>query len=130
MRFRHIVTFKDIADGEARIFKRIIAPVTPPDDASGLYLPPSSRNQMMYTNQGLDIPADAVAPIDDGVLLFCRMESFATLLNVLLAHPPYTASVDVYHEGAYLAGYVYDTIDACLKNLTDVTRTHLANPTT
>jgi hypothetical protein len=121
-----IITFRHMHLHEQGVFQQIIQGVTMSEQAWGIYLPPSVRNQLMYTNQGLDIPAGEAVPKDDGVLLFSQPSSHETIVNVLLAHQPFAPAVDVYEQGALLAGYVYDNIDACLDDLTAVIQTHLS----
>jgi len=121
-----IVTFQRINSHEQGVFQNVTQRVRVPDQAWGVYLPPSVRNQLMYTNQGLSIPADETIPKDDGALLFSRSDSHQTIVNGLLAHPPFATAVDVYDSGALLAGYVYDGIDDCLANLSAVIETHLS----
>jgi hypothetical protein len=121
-----IITFQRMQSYEQGVFQQINQQVTMSEQAWGIYLPPSVRNQLMYTNQGLDIPAGEAAPRDDGVLLFSQPTSHDTIVNGLLAHQPFAPAVDVYEKGALLAGYVYDNIDACLADLTAVIQTHLS----
>jgi len=121
-----IITFQNLTPHEQRAFQQIIQQVNVPENVRGVYLPPSVRNQMMYTNQGMRIPAEEAVSKDDGVLLFSRPTSHQTIVNALLAHPPFAPAVDVYDQGALLAGYVYDGIDACLADLTAVIKTHLS----
>jgi len=120
----HIVTFRQITPAEKQIFKQITERVEVPESACGVYLAPSARNQMLYTNQGLKIPEAETMPKDDGVLLFSRSSSHETILNVFLAHPPYAPAIDVYDRGALLAGYVYESIEECLNSVTHVITTH------
>ena len=126
MQSAHIITFQRMHPHEQSVYQHIIQRVTLSEQAWGIYIPPSVRNQLMYTNQGLDIPAGEDVPRDDGVLLFSRTTSHATIVNGLLAHQPYAPAVDVYDQGALLAGYAYDNIDACLADLTAVIQTHLS----
>jgi hypothetical protein len=121
-----IVTFQRMRPHEQSVFQQIIQRVSMSEQAWGIYLPPSVRNQLMYTNQGLIIPAGEAVPRDDGVLLFSRATSHETIVNGLLAHQPFAPAVDVYDQGALLAGYVYDNIDACLADLTAVIQIHLS----
>lgn len=121
-----IITFHHLTPGEKQIFQQITERIKVPETACGLYLPPSVRNQMLYTNHGLNIPASEEVPSDDGVLLFSRLSSHDTILNVLLAHPPCTPAIDVYDHGALLAGYVYDSIDDCLESISRVLSTYLS----
>ncbi|MBT8369488.1 MAG: hypothetical protein KJO34_00895 [Deltaproteobacteria bacterium] len=120
-----IITFRRLSPYEQKVFQQIVQQVNVSEAAWGVYLPPSVRNQMIYTNQGLRIPAEETVPRDDGVLLFSRPVSHKTIVNGLLAHPPFAPAVDVYNRGALLAGYVYDGIDQCLADLTAVIQTHL-----
>ena len=121
-----IITFQRIHAYEQGVFQRIIQRVTMSANTWGIYLPPSVRNQLMYTNQGLDIPAGETVPRDDGVLLCSRTTSHKTIVNGLLAHQPFAPAVDVYDQGALFAGYVYDNIGECLDDLTAVIQTHLS----
>jgi hypothetical protein len=121
-----IITFQSINSHEHDVFQQIIQKLRVPGKAWGVYLPPSVRNQLMYTNQGLNIPADEAIPKDDGVLIFSRLASYDTIINGLLAHPPYAPAVDVYDRGALLAGYVYDGNGECLADLTAVIQTYLS----
>jgi hypothetical protein len=125
LKMSRIITFAQLTVEEKAVFEGLYPKIHLPECVSGVYISPSARNQMMYTNHGRKIPEEAIASPDNGVLLFCNPESDDTLVNALLAHPPYTASVDVYHRGGLLAGYVYNTIDDCIAALGDVVRTHL-----
>jgi hypothetical protein len=120
-----IVTFRHLIPNEIQMFQKITERVEIPESACGVYLAPSARNQMLYTNQGLKIPEAETMPKDDGVLLFSRSSSRETILNVFLAHPPYAPAIDVYDRGALLAGYVYESIDDCLASITNVIATYL-----
>jgi hypothetical protein len=127
MKSSAVVTFQNIVPEERETFEKISNLLEMPDGACGVFLSPSVRNQMMYVNQGLSIPSEALAETDKGVLLFSRCESRNIIINTLLANPPYSASVDVYQDGGLLAGYVYDSIDDCLSSLSDIVFTHLGN---
>ncbi len=120
-----IVSFRTLTADEQQMFERIIDQVCIDSDACGVYLSPSVRNQMMYTNRGKEIPDEAKTPTDDGVLLFSRLSSHDTIINALLAHPPHAAAVDVYQDGALIAGYVFNDIDDCLAGIADVVTTYL-----
>jgi hypothetical protein len=124
----HIVTFRHLTPTEKHIFRKITERVEVPESAYGVYLSPSARNQMLYTNQGLKIPEAETMLKDDGVLLFSRSSSHETILNVFLAHPPYAPAIDVYDHGALLAGYVYESMDDCLDSVTEVIATYLDKP--
>jgi hypothetical protein len=68
-----IITFEHIHPYEQGVFQQIVQRVTMPEKAWGIYLPPIVRNQLMYTNQRLEIPAGEAVPRDDGVLLISRV---------------------------------------------------------
>jgi hypothetical protein len=120
-----IVTFRHLTSSEKEMFEKIVQRVAVPDSAYGIFISASARNQMMYTNQGFEVPAEASAPKDDGVLLFSRPSSHQTIINALLAHHPHTPAIDIYDDGALLAGYVYESIDDCIGALTEVVDTYL-----
>ena len=121
----HIITFAQMTEAEQTTYTRIVERITLPKQVCGVFMPPSVRNQILYSNQNKPIPDEMASPSDDGVLLFADGSTNHTIVNVLLAHPPYAAAVDVYQNGALLAGYVYADIDACLKEIGDVVRTYL-----
>ncbi|MBS3756798.1 MAG: hypothetical protein KGY38_05010 [Desulfobacterales bacterium] len=120
-----IITFQHLLDQEIHRFEEIVSTIHISDDVCGVYLPPSVRNQMLYTNRGKDIPASEFEPADDGAVLFTRPLFHDTIVNVLLAHLPCTPAVDVYDQGALLAGYVYDSIEDCLSSLEKIIQTHM-----
>lgn len=120
-----IITFQHLLSQEIQRFEEIVNTIPVSEGICGVYLPPSVRNQLMYTNQGMDIPAEESEPGDDGVILFTRPLSYGTIVNVLLAHRPCTPAVDVYDRGALLAGYVYDSIEDCLSSVEKIIQTHL-----
>ena len=122
-----IITFAQLTPIETALFERIESTTQLPASACGVFISPSVRNQIFYTNRGRTIPDEGSTPPDDGVVLFCNPDCGDPIINVLLAHPPYAAAVDVYHQGGLLAGYVYDTIDDCLSSLSDVVHTYLEN---
>ena len=64
-------------------------------------------------------------PPDEGIILACRKTDLNVVVNALLAKPPFTPAVDVYEDGQLLAGYIYNTIDECIGDLTKVLHSHL-----
>ena len=122
----HIITFKDLTREERRWYETIVQRIQVPESACGLYLPPSVRNQMMYTNQGHQVPTEETEPKDNGALLFTQKSSHDIIVNALLAHPPCTPAIDVYDNGALLAGYVYDSLENFLESISEVVCTHMA----
>ena len=121
-----IIKFQRINSYEQGVFQQIVQRVTLSEQTWGVYLPPSVLNQLMYTNQGLNIPAEEAVYRDDGVLLFSRLASHETIVKGLLTHPPFSPALDVYDRGALLAGYVYDGIGECLADMTAVIQTHVS----
>lgn len=118
-----IVTFHTLTQDEQHVYQRITENVKFTAPACGVYLSPSVRNQLMYTNRGKEIPDEALISPDDGVLLFSRKDSHDTIVNALLAHAPHAAAVDVYDKDSLIAGYVYNSIDECLRDLGKVVDT-------
>ncbi len=123
LRPSHIVTFHTLTQDEQHVFQRITENVRFSATACGVYLSPSVRNQLMYTNRGEEIPDEALVAPDDGVLLFTRKDTHETIVNALLAHAPHAAAVDVYENGRLVAGFVYNTIDECILDLGKVVDT-------
>jgi hypothetical protein len=123
-----LVTFQQLTAREQSVFQDAAAAVAVPSRVYGLYLPPSVRNQMMYTNRGEPVPSAAANPADDGALLFNRSGGDATIVNVLLAHPPHAPAMDVYQGGAMTAGYVFANVPECLAAVSGVLRTFLVPP--
>jgi hypothetical protein len=65
-------------------------------------------------------------PTDSGIVLAARKGDFKVVLNAVFALPPYTPAIDVYEEGALIAGYIYHTIDQCVDDLSMIMDRHLA----
>ena len=125
----HLVTFRRIEERERKVFKKISQTISVPDTVGAIYMPPSVRFQMMYHR-----PEGEIQPVpdhspdnppDDGIVLACRKSDFNVIINALLAKPPFAPAVDVYDGGQLLAGYVYNTIDECIRDLTKILRVHL-----
>jgi len=57
--------------------------------------------------------------------LACRKADLNVVINAMLAKAPFTPAVDVYEDGQLLAGYIYNTIDECIGDLTKVLQIHL-----
>ena len=133
MREGRVVTFRRIDEKEREIFDKISQAVSVPDTVGAIYMPPSVRFQMMYQR-----PAGETQPVpdhspdnppDDGIVLACRKSAFNVIINALLAKPPFAPAVDVYDDGQLLAGYVYNSIDECIGDLTKILRVHLNSET-
>ena len=125
LRPSQVITFQHIEPNEIRRFQAISDTVRIPEKVCSVYLPPSVRNQLFYSNRGIEIPPDEIEPKDDGVILATRASSRVTIVNALLAHAPCAPAIDVYGNGALVAGYVYHSIDDCLAAMSEVIQTHL-----
>ena len=120
-----IITFRNLTEEEQKVFHQVIEQITLKPDVCGVYLSHHARNQMFYTNRGLNIPDTARIATDRGVLLFNNAADHHTIVNGLLALPPHTPAIDVYSRGALLAGYVYGSVDDLLSAAGEVVATHL-----
>ena len=129
MREGHLITFRRIEEQERVFFEKISQSISVPNAAGAIYMPPSVRYQMLYhrpEGEPQPIPEHSPDnPPDDGIVLACRKADFNLIINALLAKPPYTPAIDVYDDGQLLAGYVYNTIDECIGDLTKVLQIHL-----
>ena len=124
-----LVTFQTLAEAEKTFFEQLAQGIAIPPRALALYLPPSVRYQMMYTNHGRDARYDSDhdpnRPPDAGVLLAAGRGNFDRIVNALFAYPPSLAAVDVYECGSLIGGYTYPTIAACRQGLGDLLKTYL-----
>ena len=125
----HLVTFRRLKEQESQFFEQLHQKVTIPASVTAIYLPPSVLFQMLYHRpEGKPRPAPDHSPEnppDDGIVLACRKSDFNVVANALMAKPPFAPAIDVYEDGQLLAGYVYNTIDECIANLTAVLQIHL-----
>ena len=129
LREGHLVTFRRIEEQEREFFEKLNQSISVPKAVGAIYMPPSVRYQMLYRRpEGEPQPIPERSPDnppDDGIVLACRKADFNLIINALLAKPPYTPAIDVYDDGQLLAGYVYNTIDECIGDLTKVLQIHL-----
>ncbi len=129
LRDGHLVTFRTLNDQERVVFEYLHRKINVPPSASALYMPPSVRYQMLYNRPEGRLQAlpdhSPDNPPDEGIVLACRQGFLDVVVNALLAKPPFTPAIDVYDNGQLLAGYVYNTIDDCIGELTKVLRIHL-----
>jgi hypothetical protein len=125
----HLVTFRTLSNWERGFFEELHRKVALPSTVSAIYMPPSVRFQMLYRRpegEPRAIPDHSPEnPPDEGIILGCRRTDLDVVVNALLAKPPFSPAIDVYDNGQLLAGYVYNTIDECIGNLTKVLQTHL-----
>jgi hypothetical protein len=129
LRESHLVTFRSLTDRETVFFEMLSKQISVPPSVAAIYLPPSVRYQMLH-----DRPAGEPQPIpdhspdnppDEGIVLACRRADFNVVINALMAKPPFTPAIDVYDNGQLLAGYIFNSIDECIGDLTRVLRIHL-----
>ena len=129
LRKGHLVTFRRLKEPERLFFEKQLQRIKLPVAAQALYLPPSVRHQMLYqrpAGEPQPIPEhSADDPPDEGIVLACRNSDYNVVINCLLAKPPFAPAIDVYDDGRLLAGYVYNTIDECIDNVSEVLQTHL-----
>lgn len=128
LREGHLITFRRIDEQEREIFLKLSQTLSVPDGTGAIYMPPSVRFQMMYHRPQGEAPVPDHSPDnppDEGIVLACRKSDFKVIINALLAKPPFAPAVDVYDDGQLLAGYVYNTIDECIGDLTKVMQVHL-----
>ena len=129
LRDGHLVTFRRIEEQEREFFEKLSQSISVPKAAGAIYMPPSVRYQMLYRRpEGEPQPIPEHSPDnppDDGIVLACRKADFNLIINALLAKAPYAPAIDVYDDGQLLAGYVYNTIDECIGDLTKVMQIHL-----
>ena len=125
-----LVTFQNLKKPEKAFFETSLQNLTVPPAVHALYIAPSVRFQMLYDRPdgvSAQIPDhDPENPPDEGILLACRKDDLNIIVNALLAKAPFTPAIDVYQNGALLAGYVFNTMDACLRDFPKVMQTHLA----
>lgn len=129
LREGYLVTFRTLQDQEKILFEELHRKLKVPPSVYALYLPPSVRYQMLYHRpEGVSQPLpdhSSENPPDEGIVLACRIADIDIIINALLAKPPFTPAIDVYDDGQLLAGYVYNTVDECIRDLTKVLQTHL-----
>jgi hypothetical protein len=128
-----LVTFRNLLPEEKTFFEDLHRDVVVPGHVTALFISPSVRHQMMGglpTNE-MDraIPIQQRSP-DAGILLGCRAMDYQTIVNVLFAHPPHTPAVDVYDQGRLIAGYSYNTIPDCRKEIGSILGRHLSAQST
>ena len=129
LRESHLVTFRSLTDRETAFFEKLVKQISVPPSVAAIYLPPSVRYQMLY-----DRPAGEPRPIpehspdnppDEGIVLACQKADLNVVINALMAKPPFTPAIDVYDNGQLLAGYIFNSIDECIGDLTRVLQIHL-----
>ena len=118
LREGHMVTFRRLTDQESVLFEKLRQKISVPPSAASIYMPPSVRYQMLYNR-----PVGDPQPIPEHSS--SRKNDFNVVINALLAKTPFTPAIDVYDDGKLLAGYIYNTIDECIGNLTKVLQVHL-----
>jgi len=125
MRSGVIVTFQHLTTSEIDFFERLHHEVRIPQSAAAIYLPPSVREQMLGEKPLIN---DASGPPDAGVVVASRHGAFDVIVNALFAFHPFTPAIDVYDRGQLIAGYQFETVDACISELSNVLDRHLGIP--
>ena len=129
MRRGQLVTFRELKKPERRFFEKHLQAINVPVSAHALYLPPSVRHQMLYQRpEGEPRPIPEHSPDnppDRGIVLACRKTELDVVVNALFAKPPFAPAIDIYDDGRLLAGYVYNTIEECIADLSSILKTHL-----
>jgi hypothetical protein len=74
---------------------------------------------------GTPVTNDASGQPDAGVVIASHHDDFDALVNVLFAFHPFTPAIDVYERGQLVAGYQFETVDACIAELSTVLDRHL-----
>jgi hypothetical protein len=120
-----MVTFQHLTTSEKNCFERLHHEVRIPQSAAAIYLPPSVREQMLGEKQ---VISDASGPPDAGVVVASRHGAFDVIVNALFAFHPFTPAIDVYDRGQLIAGYQFETVDACIADLSNVLDRHLGTP--
>jgi hypothetical protein len=71
---------------------------------------------------------DASGQPDAGVVIASHHDDFDVIVNVLFAFHPFAPAIDVYERGQLVAGYQFETVDACIAELSTVLDRHLELP--
>jgi hypothetical protein len=119
------VTFQHLTPSEMTLFERLSNEVTVPQSAAAIYLPPSVREQMLGEKQ---VISDESGHPDAGVVVASHYNDFDVIVNVLFAFHPFAPAIDVYDRGQLMAGYQFETVDACMAELSTVLGRHLGRP--
>jgi hypothetical protein len=72
--------------------------------------------------------SDASGHPDAGVVVASHYNDFDVIVNVLFAFHPFAPAIDVYDRGQLMAGYQFETVDACIAELSTVLGRHLGRP--
>lgn len=124
-----IVTFARIAPEETEFFEELAATVRVPERVCAVFVPPSVVQRAMGSGSSASFEGEhglySIAP-DAGALVAARCGRLSPIVNALFAFPPLTPGIDVYEDGRLLAGYTFDTPQACMDGLSDTLFTHLA----
>lgn len=120
-----LVTFQAVEEWEKAFFEDLFIAVTVPGKTCGLFIPPSVLRQMMYPEPSENKQHTTVKPQSDkGILLVSRCGDFNIVLNALFAMPPHSPAVDIYDNGSLMAGYLFDSIEACKEQLSGIMATY------
>ena len=121
-----LVTFERMQPEERRFFESLHTQVVVPDAAAAIFMPPSVIRQMMAAHPNAAGGEAFRKPTDAGIVLAARKGDYRVILNAVFALAPFMPAIDVYESGGLLAGYMYQTIDECLRELTQVMGIYLS----
>lgn len=118
-----VVTFQRLTPEETEFFERLNTDIIVPSSAAAIFLPPSVRHLMMG---GQPDHFDAASLSDAGALIASNPDTHDTIVNALFALAPFTPAIDVYDQGQLVAGYQYQSVDACCAELGTILHRHLS----
>lgn len=125
LRLGATVTFQHLTPSEVVFFERLTNDVRIPQPAGAIYLPPSVREQMLGGTSVSDV---AAGQPDAGVVVASHGDDFDVIVNALFAYHPFAPAIDVYERGQLIAGYQFETVEACMADLSTVLDRHLGRP--
>jgi hypothetical protein len=124
-----LITFQRLQAQEKAVFRNIHGNIVLPPHVCAIFIPPSVLQTMILPDTGSRDTADwsmaSHRPMDAGIVLAVACREYDTIINSLLAFPPYAAGVDVYEKGELTAGYSFQTIEECQADLQKIIWTYL-----
>jgi hypothetical protein len=123
-----MITFRNLLPVESDMFQRLSNAGELPQAVCTVYIPPSVLKTMTVENHKAvdqDGPMNMGIASDSGIVLASRCSDYDVIINALLAHAPYHPGIDVYEEGQLLAGYTYQDLTECEREIAAVMHTHL-----
>ncbi|WP_373498454.1 hypothetical protein [Desulfococcus sp.] len=115
-----LVTFERMQSEERRFFESLHTRVVVPDAAAAIFMPPSVIRQMKAAHPNATGGEAFRKFTDAGIVLASRKGGYRVILNAVFALAPFAPAIDIYEDGGLLAGYMYKSIDECIRDLTTV----------